>query len=116
MKLKTVLSIAAIFSMTAVSSAFAVATFTDAGTDTIGTPSLGVKPSKNVKVLYEASSTTSGTGVITYSVSAYHTSGTKTFGSSSGDTKIFMIDGIGSAPAGAPAAGASANYSSWTAM
>jgi len=118
MKLSRILAIAAIFSLAAVGSAFAAdKSFTDAGTDTAGTPSMGIKPSKNVTVYYKPSTTTSGTGVISYSVSAYHSSGTKSFASSSGDTKIFMADGIGSAPPTAPAAGSSAAFGTgWTAM
>ena len=121
MKLTKIFSIASILSLAAAGSAFAslgsTTTFDDAGTTTTGTPSIGVKPSKNVSVQYTSSSVSSGTGCVTYSISASHSSGTKSFGSSSGDTKIFMKDGTGAAPPAAPASGSSADFSGgWTAM
>ena len=59
-----------------------------------------------------------------YTVASYHLSGTKTFGSSSGDSKIFWIDGVGSDATGtgapttpdAPSGTASAAFGSWTAL
>ena len=99
--------------------------FGDLGTVTIGTPSMSLKPSKNVTVNYTSSATQAQSGgvnlngVVAYSISAYHATGSKSFGSSSGDTKIFMKDGTGVLPEVAPTvAGEScAGYQTgWTAM
>lgn len=119
MKMTRILAIAAIFSLSVAGSALASDTsFTDTGTVTVGAPSMGIKPSKNVTVVYTPGADMTGTaGVISYSIAAYHASGTKTFGSSSGDTKMFMKDGTGAAAPAAPAAGVSAAFGSgWTAM
>jgi hypothetical protein len=113
-------------------SAFAAGTpntqvdFADNGTTTMGTPSMSLKPSKNVTVSYQSSVTQaqSGTnllpGVVAYSISSSHATGSKSFGSSSGDTKIFMKDGTGVSPETAPVkAGDSASgyqATGWTAM
>jgi hypothetical protein len=121
MKITKVLAIASILSLGAVGSAFAAlggtTSFTDTGTVTTGTPTMGLKPSKNVTVQYTSSATAVATGCATYSVSASHSSGTKSFASSSGDTKVFMKDGTALAPPTAPGVGSSADFSSsWTAM
>ncbi len=111
-------------------SAFAAAgdnlPFGDAGTTTIGTPSMSLKPSKNVTVNYRSSTVQviSGgvtlNGVVAYSVTSSHATGSKSFGSSSGDTKIFMMDGTGVLPPTAPtvAGDSCADFQSpgWTAM
>jgi len=86
-------------------------TFNDS-TTSVGTPAASVKVSKNVQIQYQPEA-----AGLTYSMTSFHTSGTKSYGTSSGDTKIFMKDStaITDAPA-APAAGASADFSGWTAM
>lgn len=110
MKILKVLAISSVVSLVGAAGAFA-ATFTDAG-GTVGTPPASVKPSKGVTVKY----TPEAAGA-TYSITAMHGSGTKTYGSSSGDTKIFMKDTTTIAdPPAAPAAGASADFSTWTAL
>jgi len=121
MKLTRILPLASILSLAAAGSAFATGTaFTDTGTVTMGTPSMGVKPSKNVTVTYNPSTATvpSGNGALAYSIASYHASGSKSYGSSSGDTKIFATDGTGSTGVTSPeTAGASANFGSgWTAL
>ena len=114
MKIKS-LAIAATLSLFA-GSAFAATTFTDTGTTTLGTPAITVKPSKNVNIYYD-SATTTGAGNGAYSIGSNHNSGSKTFGSSSGDQKIFMKDGTSAPSITVPAVGASADFSSgWTAM
>ena len=120
MKISRILPLASILSLVAAGSAFAGTAFTDTGTVTMGTPSMGVKPSKNVTVTYNASTATvpSGNGALAYSIASYHASGSKSYGSSSGDTKIFAQDGTGSTGVASPeTAGASANFGSgWTAL
>lgn len=121
MKLTKVLNIAAVLSLGAAGSAYAAAssaqTFTDAGTMTVGAPTVIIKPSKNVKVVYKASSDVAGNGAAMYSISSFHSSGTKLYASSSGDTKIFMKDATVIAdPPTAPAVGASMSDTGYTAL
>lgn len=73
-----------------------------------------VKSSKGVMIGYKAD-TTAGLG---YVLGSYHTSGTQTYATSSGDTKIFKQDGTGAAVSGmaVPTGSNSADFSSWTAM
>ncbi len=100
----------------AVSAGSALAAFEAGAND--GSLALGttgpatVKLSKNVKLDYIAE--TDGLG---YIVGTTHTSGTKTYGSSSGDSKIWSIDGVETAlPTTAPSGTASADFSGWTAL
>ena len=103
-------------------SAFAVtvaadATWTAADTDgsiQVGATTTGaavVKLSKNVKINYTEQA--AGLG---YSVGTYHISGTKTFASSSGDSKIWTSDTTGATIPTAPTGTDSANFSGWTAL
>ena len=116
MKITKTLTIASILSLAAVGSAFADVTFDDSATVTMGAPTMAVKPSKNVKVVYKPSTATTGNGSVAYAISAAHSSGSKTFASSSGDTKIFMMDGTTNVgPASPEAAGATADFGAgWT--
>lgn len=85
-----------------------------AGTVTVGTSgkSADVKVSKGVSLAYKSQATGLG-----YSVATYHSSGTKTFASSSGDSKIWSQNTTAVAPPDAPSGTASANFtSSWTAL
>jgi len=109
-----ILAIAGILTLAA-GTAFAAngttATFDDSNS-TVGSPAASVKVSKNVTIKYipEAAG-------LTYSMTSFHSSGTKSYGTSSGDTKIFMKDSTTiETPPNAPAAGESAAFSSWTAM
>ena len=82
-----------------------------AGTVTVGsTQTADLKVSKGVSLAYEDSA---GLG---YSVSTYHSSGTRTFASSSGDSKIWYQDATGVAPPDAPSGTDSADFSDWTAL
>lgn len=83
----------------------------DAGSLELGTTAqVTVKLSKGVELDYIEE--TDGLG---YIVGAYHTSGTKTFASSSGDSKIWSMDGTAEAlPTTAPAGTESADFSDWT--
>jgi hypothetical protein len=123
MKVNNVLAIAALISIASASSAFAQAAtiINSAGADLLiaGSPSVTVKPSKNVFINYIIG-TLQAPGSATYAIQSHHASGTKTYASSSGDTKIFMTDdtnptGI-TATAAAPAIGSSMNSSAYTAM
>lgn len=83
-----------------------------AGTVTVGsTSTANVKVSKGVSLSYK--SQTTGLG---YSVATYHSSGTKTFASSSGDSKIWSQNTTAVAPPAAPSGTASAAFSGWTAL
>lgn len=116
MKSNKILAMVLVLSMAAVGSAYAangtIVNFNDT-TTTVGTPSATVKVSKNVTVRYipEAAG-------LTYSMSSFHTSGTKTYATTSGDTKIFMQDSTSIvAPPDAPASGASGAFTSgWTSL
>lgn len=86
------------------------------GTPPSGTgtaPTMSLQSSKSVKLNYLGSS--DGTG---YVIAGSHTSGTKTYGTSSGDTKIYIADGSqATIPTAAPTGTASATWqSTWTAQ
>lgn len=99
-----------------VSTGSALAAFEEA--DTAGTLTIGSTAATDVKlskgVALEYVSETDGLG---YVVGTSHSSGTKTFASSSGDSKIWSKDGIEqSIPSTAPAGTESADFSGWTAL
>lgn len=54
--------------------------------NTTNGPLITFKPSANVHMAYDCSNGT------TYTVGSYHSSGTKVYGTSSGDAKIYMYD------------------------
>lgn len=74
---------------------------------------LTLKLSNNVLLSYKK-----GTNGLGYSVASYHTSGTRTYGSSSGDANIFWAEGTKIAPPAAPTGTESADFVSttWTAL
>lgn len=85
-------------------------TDTTAATLTVGT--LVFKLSKNVLMAYKSASDFTG-----YSIGAYHNKGTKTFASSSGDSKIFEAVITAKAIPAAPVGTASADFSTgWSAL
>ena len=82
------------------------------GTVTVGTTGpVAVKVSKGVSLAYNAEATGLG-----YAVGAYHSSGTKTFASSSGDSKIWFTDVTGESIPAAPTGTDSADFTGWTAL
>lgn len=87
----------------------------EAGPKTLGsTETLVVQLSNSVQMDYIADTTTNGLG---YIVGASHTSGTRSYGSSSGDSSIFWIDGVKKAlPTTVPTGTGSADFSSWDAL
>lgn len=93
------------------SSAFATATtvgYTE--TPTLGT--LVIKLSKNVSLNYKSAGDNTG-----YAVATYHNKGTKSFGSSSGDSKIYENPSTAQDAPDAPIGTASANFASpWVAL
>ena len=99
----------------AASTAFATSkgysdTAVSSATLTIGT--LVFKLSKNVLMAYESETNFTG-----YSIGAYHNKGTKTFASSSGDSKIFEAAKTGMDIPDAPVGTASANFATgWTSL
>lgn len=72
-----------------------------------------VKLSNKVSLAYKAE-TTAGLG---YTVGTYHATGTKSYGSSSGDSKIFFRDATGVVPPStAPTGTGSADFTAWKPM
>ncbi|MEM4711331.1 MAG: hypothetical protein QXL18_05275 [Candidatus Woesearchaeota archaeon] len=69
-------------------------------------------PSNNVYIDYA-----NGTNGISYVAGSYHIKGSRTFGTSSGDTKIYYKEQTGASIPAAPATNtATANFSGWTAL
>jgi hypothetical protein len=98
--------------MVTVGSSFAAFPLGDAGTLVVGTTvKCDLKLSNNVGLAYTAQATGLG-----YVVATSHSSGTRTYGSSSGDSKIYYIDEL-DAVSGltAPTGTASAGFT-WTPM
>jgi hypothetical protein len=109
---KTILLLLAISCVT--STAFAAYVAIESGA-TIGSGSntTTIRGSKGVQASY-VSESTAGQG---YVLGTYHSSGTQTLGTSSGDTKIYKQNATGVAvPTTAPTGSNSADFSSWTAM
>lgn len=109
MKKMIMLSIMAL--LLACGSAFADGSYapSSGGTLTLGsTVTVVVKPSANVYTYYQSG----GTDGIAYVLSTYHNKGTRSFGTSSGDSKIFYIDTTATNPPSAPTtADGTAEYS-----
>lgn len=101
-----------LFVLATTSAAFAAAQSGDASNGlTVGaTRTTVVKGSKGVTVSYN--------GVQQgYILGAWHTSGTQTFGTSAGDTKIFKADGTAaSLPTTIPTGSATATFTGFTAL
>lgn len=114
--MKKIALLTVVFFALAVGSAFASFSAADAaGSLTVGsTQTTTIKLSKGVSAEYGADTTSSGLG---YVVGTSHSSGTKTYASSSGDSKIWSKDGTNMAtPTTVPTGTASANFSGWTAL
>jgi len=96
----------------AVSIGIAYATYTT-GSNTWGsTVTVTFTPSNNVYIDYS-----NGTNGISYTAGSYHQTGSRTFATSSGDTKIYYQDGTGKNIPNAPAdSSSSADFSGWTAL
>lgn len=69
------------------------------------------KLSKNVKLDYKSYSDYTG-----YAIATYHNKGTKTYGSSSGDSKIFENAATAVEAPAAPQGTNSANFTGWSAL
>lgn len=90
----------------------AYATYTT-GEKTWGTTiTVSFTPSNNVYIDYA-----SGSNGISYVAGSYHIKGSRTFGTSSGDTKIYYKEQTAASIPAAPATNtATANFSGWTAL
>ncbi|GEM_PF-6375976 len=86
----------------------------DADTKTCGTSpnSLDIQLSNKVSMEYTEATTGDGLG---YVIGASHSSGTRTYGSSSGDAKIFWTESLQATLPAAPTGTASAGFT-WTAL
>ena len=116
-KMTALMAITALLGLAANASAFtqAYATGDSNGSLTIGsTVKATLKLSANVNVGYDVE-TSSGKSQ-GYGLNTWHSSGSKTYGTSSGDTRIFYVDSTNYTQTTAPAAGATADFSSWTAL
>lgn len=100
-----------VISVASASSAFAAATTVAYATGDVAVGSATVKTSKNVYINYKSSSDNTG-----YAAATYHNKGTKTYGSSSGDSKVYEKANTAEAVPDAPTGTASANFSGWTAL
>lgn len=69
---------------------------------------MDVQVSKNVCLDYDA-----GTGGATFSAATYNTKGTRTYASSSGDSKIYYTNGTNAGLPSAPAVGSTMDISGW---
>lgn len=129
--MKKILLTAAVIVMAYSTSVFAAASsWITAGADgtySLGTTAnhqlLGIKPSANVRLGYGSTTQTINTVTtgIAYCLGTYHTSGTFTYATSSGDTNIFRYpkneaNNTFTAPPDAPTtATAGATWTGWTA-
>jgi len=96
----------------AVSIGIAYAGYTT-GSNTWGsTVTVTFTPSNNVYIDYS-----NGANGISYTAGSYHKTGSRTFATSSGDTKIYYKGGTNNAIPAAPAgAGSTADWTGWTAL
>lgn len=84
--------------------------------DTVSLGATTVKPSKSVYLGYKPDNTTAGSAQ-GYVLGAYHGSGTMTYASSSGDTKIYKANATAQTLGAAPTGSATATWASgWTAQ
>jgi hypothetical protein len=113
--MKKVFMLITIMLLLMATASFAAVEAYEAGSITLGNGAsiLPVDLSNKVMMTYVSDSTGLG-----YVVGTYHTSGTRTFGGSSGDAKIFWFDGTNQAiPATAPTGTAGATWpTGWLAL
>ncbi len=85
----------------------------ETGTKTLGsTDTTTFTTSNNVYIDY-----TAGTNGVSYVAGSYHQTGTRTFGTSSGDTRIYWRDGTGQTLPSAPTTSSgTANWTGWNAL
>jgi uncharacterized protein YxeA len=109
---KTILFLLAITCVA--STAFAAYQSIENGASIGSTSTTTIKGSKGVQAIYNADTTTSGQG---YTIGVYHSSGTQTYATSSGDTKIYKQDVTGATPTTTvPTGSNTADFSGWTSM
>lgn len=102
----------------ATSAAYAAATYSkvEDGLEIGATLKTTIKGSKGVLVSYAGDTTSDDKGQ-GYVLGAYHGSGTQTYATSSGDTKMYKQDATKVDPPGTvPIGSATADFTGWTAM
>jgi len=109
--MKKIFALMLILTVASASAAFAAATTVAASTGAVAVGTTTVNTSKNVYVAYKSDTNNSGYAVVTY-----HDKGTKTYGSSSGDSKVYEKANTGNGCPDAPVGTASADFSSWTSL
>ena len=107
--MKKIFALMLIFSVASASAAFALTVTNQTGDVAVGT--LTIKTSKNVYFYYKSALDNTG-----YSVSTYHNKGTKSFGSSSGDAKIYEFAETAKDCPTAPVGTASADFTGWSSL
>jgi len=107
--MKKIFALMLVLSVAFASSAFATTVSNLTGDVAVGNTT--VKTSKNVYLFYKSAADATG-----YAASAYHNKGTKTFGSSSGDAKVYEFKETAKDCPAAPVGTASADFSAWTSL
>ena len=109
--MKKIFALMLVFSVASASAAFAAATTVSNQTGDVSVGTLIIKTSKNVYFYYKSASDNTG-----YAVSTYHNKGTKSFGSSSGDAKIYEFAETAKDCPAAPVGTASADFTGWSSL
>lgn len=109
--MKKILSLMLVLTVASASSAFATATTVAYATGAVAVGSATVNTSKNVLINYKSAADNTG-----YAVATYHNKGTKTYGSSSGDSKVYEKGNTAEGAPLAPTGTASADFSGWTSL
>jgi len=116
--MKKILACAAcLLSLVAANSAFAVTSTTNvinlaAGTIDASNPQLPVQLSANVVMQYNPS-TSGGAAGTWYNISTFHNKGTRTYSSTSNDSKIYYQETTAGNILGLPASASSSDVSDW---
>jgi len=109
--MKKIFALMLVLTVASASAAFAAATTVAASTGAVAIGTATVNTSKNVYIAYKSSANNDGYAVVTY-----HDKGTKTYGSSSGDSKVYEKANTGNACPDAPSGTASADFSTWSSL
>ena len=74
-------------------------------------PTLVTQLSSNVQMNYDSDATG-----LNYTIASYHNKGSRTYGSTSNDSKIYYTATTATAPVSIPASGVSGAFNSWIAL
>lgn len=107
--MKKIFALMLVLTIASASSAFATTVAYSTGAVAVGNATINT--SKNVKINYKSAADFSG-----YAAATYHDKGTKTYGSSSGDAKVYEKANTAEAVPDAPTGTATANFSGWSAL